>query len=301
MTDIERLPLYDVYVCSGAYDGLNANIEALKPGQTLCLINMLDPLQVAAFLEVFRGSFNHINGDYRGNTPRIYAALYKDLLAPGGNAYNIDGINCITLPEEELLNALEVFAPILPDTLKARRIWTSQVLELAKDNRLSPSDLWHSPDLTPLYYSSVINGQKQFREDQKRRSPMWWPREGGITLEEYWKTLPVKLIISSLRLAVGYPYCDETMEAIRPYMARFSAFLDEVIGVQQGTTLDTMAYIDAMGSCKTDEELVRLRQRIITDLYADYGGLMPHITSYVDDRYETCPVKFGLVLTRLPL
>lgn len=199
ITDVERLPNYDVYLCNGFKD-LNANLHIQDLQQKynnklfcICVIDVHDEQQLNNFVKLFKGIFKTINSDYHGNTPKLPMEVYREILQIGGRAYNTEGINSMFFPTMAFRDTLELFAPVLPEHLKLRRKWTKAVIQLAKDNGLCVGGTWSSPDLKIPYYDELRNEQHQFDESQARRYPgqkLYNLDYTADTIEEYWDTLP---------------------------------------------------------------------------------------------------------------
>jgi len=228
ITDIERLPMFDVYVCYGFPEGLQTNIDYLNtrsmPG-ILCILDIDNPEQLESFLAIFKGKCAHIDSDYNGNTPTLSLDLYKKLLSEDGNAYNIEGIYGAVMPTEEYQNTLELFAPILDSELNLRRSWTNDLLELAKENELSPASTWKSPDLNIPYYDTIRRGQERFLRWQENRNPMkseiYLYTEESI--EDYWSKLPVHLLSTNIERVANTNLSLSSL--IKNMMPRFKEFL----------------------------------------------------------------------------
>jgi hypothetical protein len=72
VTDVERLPNYDIYLCLGLSGSqFDKNVERLTDSQTICIVNVHDKEQMARFHAAFAGSFYYIDADYKGNTPTL--------------------------------------------------------------------------------------------------------------------------------------------------------------------------------------------------------------------------------------
>lgn len=197
-SDVARLRGYDMYLCRGlTKEGLEHNLADLSPDQTICIIDVFNPEEMAEFCRHFDGAFSLINSDYYGNTPTLPIKEYTRLLAKDGIARNIEGINSLRMPVEEMLDSLELVAPALPPELHEKRMWTSLILDLAKRDELSPGAVWTSPDLKHSYYDFVRLSQERFVQWQKRRNPAWPAR--AETCEEHWDNLPLKVLLANTK------------------------------------------------------------------------------------------------------
>jgi len=274
ITDIERLPMFDVYVCYGFPEGLQTNIDYLTnrsmPG-ILCVLDIDNPEQVERFLAIFKGKCAHIDSDYNGNTPTLSLDLYNKLLSEDGRAYNIEGINGAVMPTEEYQNTLELFAPMLDPELNLRRSWTDDLLELAKDNGLCPAATWKSPDLNIPYYDTIRRGQERFMKWQEHRNPMKFEiyLYTEETLEDYWSKLPVNLLSTNIeRVSKTNLSLSGIIDKIMP---RFKEFLIRKI------------------PCDTNQILsvsdIQTLYRQYTNVSA-FHGLIPSIGNYTDIRNE---------------
>ena len=199
ITDIERLPDFDVYLCFGFSQTLGANVDYIynrsRPG-IICIIDACVKEQMDRFIEVFRGKFSVIDSDYNGNTPTLPREYYHALLSNEGKAFNIVGINGCVLPTEDFQNSMELFAPMLSPEDNLRRTWTAEMLELAKANDLTPGSTWTSPDFKDPYYDGIRVRQERLMEWNKNRNPvksdMWNYSKDNI--EEYWSLLPLHIL-----------------------------------------------------------------------------------------------------------
>jgi hypothetical protein len=280
VTDIERLADYDVYVCLGLGNGVDKNAPHLRKGQVLCLINMTDENQTAEFYRIFEGRFAHVYADYFGNTPTLPADDYRRLLAPGGIAHNIDGINGIIMPLEDILDRLELLAPVLSPDMHEMRMWSKSILDLAKRDDLSPGAVWSSPDLKHPYYELVRLQQNQFVKWQKRRNPQWPLRKA--TLEEHWSELPISTLTVSLHRKSMEG--DTSVELLEPHLPAFERFLMERIAAAP----PNIEIMDGEYSLQEKQTIARYIQYQIPD------GLTGRIGHYRDDRRGT--TIFGMQL-----
>lgn len=293
VSDVMGLRGYDVYLCIGiSHEGLQRNIADLSGSQTLCIVDINNAVQMKEFLKGFGGAFTHIDSDYRGNTPTLSPNHYAALLGPGGAAYNIEGINSLIMPEEELLDATEIFAPVLGSEARARRLWSSGILELSKRDDLLPSHVWSSPDLKHHFYESVREQQEVFVRRQKVRNDAWPSIKE--TLREQWDVLSAKtLIVNMTRVAL--PIEQEHLE-------EFSDFLTEkaqsILSIKPNFTLIQTALEEACYG-KDIREIIRIKQGVIRSLMIE---VPPHITGiigrHLDDRIVTRPVLFGISLVK---
>jgi len=85
ITDVERLPNFDVYLCFGFSQTLPENVDYIyskrsRPG-IICIIDVWAKEQMDRLIEVFRGRFSVIDSDYNGNTPTLPREYYDALLS----------------------------------------------------------------------------------------------------------------------------------------------------------------------------------------------------------------------------
>jgi hypothetical protein len=232
ITDVERLANFDVYLCYGFIQTLQANIDYMnsreKPG-IICILDAMNKEQMARFVDVFRGRFSVIDSDYRGNTPTLPRDYYDMLLSDEGKAFNVRGINGCILPTEDYQNTLELFAPLLSQTDNYRRVWTREFIELADGNKLTPGSAWQSPDLKHPYYDGVRERQLQLIDWNKNRNPVkdqiWKYSKDNI--EEYWKLLPLHII--TVNFERSNIYGNEFREYATMNLERFKVFLIDMI------------------------------------------------------------------------
>jgi hypothetical protein len=225
-SDVERLPAFDMYLCQGYPQNLQANIDYIEANnlkKTICIINALDPMQMSVFCGIFGNRFSHIDSDYIGNTPRLDTKYYDMLLAPGGEAHHIRGINSAQFPTEDFYNVLELFAPVLPPYMNARRKWIEPILNMAVGNGMSPEYVLenHKADLN----ANMIGAQNYFSRTQLERSLEFANTANytEATLEEYWSRLPVHILTVNLDRA--WRWGEFTGDALLGYYDRLEAHL----------------------------------------------------------------------------
>lgn len=303
VTDVRRLPGYDVYLCAGWQQSFQENIDDLTDRQTLCVLDIHCEKQLALFHYVYDGCFARIDSDYNGNTPTLPLTDYTSLLQPGGIAYNIEGINGLIMPEENLYGMLELFAPILSRESQLRRKWSWPVLELSKRDDLDPNMVWTSPDLNHPYYAYVKERQGQFEHQQKRRSAAWPHHED--TLLAQWNKADSKLLLSSLRQHL--PSGDAAFEEVLPHLSRFDEFLgnkiDELLSIKPRFSLNRQDYVNEQTLLREDIlSVVSFKQTVLKLLMTPVpDGMRATISAYWDERYSSKKLAFGLVLEKFPV
>jgi hypothetical protein len=291
VSDVKRLDAYDVYLCGG-YTNLERNIADLSGSQTICIIDANDRTQMEEFLWGFGGAFRQIDADYFGNTPTLKMDYYPRLLAQDGMAHNIEGINALRMPDEEKLNFLEIFAPVLPNELAQKRLWHSFVLNLARQDGLSPGEVWSSGDFKYSFYDHIRKAHETFIIWQKERNPAW-PMKGK-TLEEHWAHLSTYVLTSPLTLQVA---------ALVPYFDAFSGFLTEKIdSILHSKPQFTFKVEDFRAVCYGKEplDIIKLKQHVLkildTELPERVVGI---IGNSLDERIPERPNAYGLSLFRV--
>ena len=296
VSDVERLPNYDIYLCLG-FEGprFDKNIDNLTESQQICIIDIHKTEQMARFQQSFAGSFALIDADYRGNTPALPLAVYAALLAPGGHAYNTEGINGLRMPEEDLLNTLEIFAPVLPPDLKERRQWSNIIIGMAKGNEITPGEAWASPDLKDPIFRTIVEAQNRFVQWQSERNRAW--PLCAHSLEEQWATLADRV------LTWGILDDASVLQPIRPHLLKFSDYLEQRIRtlmLEKG-----MDRHDYLTECeKIDGEAVvavRFKQKVLKWLLREVPAtLSVKIGYYADERLPGAPGSFGLSYLKSP-
>jgi len=253
---------------------------------------------------MYDGCFERIDSDYEGNTPSLPLTEYSRLLTAGGTGRNIEGINRLHMPYENLYGMLELFAPILPLDIALKRQWCTAVMELAKRDDLHPGMVWSSPDLNHPYYVYVKEAQTKFEEHQKLRYAAWPLHES--TLEAHWSKMSTKTLTCSTYL--HEPISEGVMEALLPHMSRFDEFLsgkiNELLVIKNTSfTIDHIDYVNEIKELGKDIlRVVNLKQTILKMLMMSVpDGMRGHIGSYVDDRYSRWPRCFGLRLRKNPV
>lgn len=296
VTDIERLPNFDVYVCMGYSPTLQPNIDYLykreQPG-VICIVNVSSDEQMQRFIKEFAGRVTTIDSDYHGNTPKMKPEYYYALLAHGGRAYNVEGINGLMIYAGDYVNALEVFAPILPYNLRCERRYTPQMVQLAKDNNLCVDFAWTSPDLKDPYYDNIRRGQTNYAAYRESLNPnhLCLHKFTEANLEEYWSELAVEILTFNYARAISHSPVIESI--IEPYMARFKAYLTARVELK----------VDNKEEFKEQAlSFEKIKNLYTLSCYArNFTGFSPHISTYEDLRYSGSPVTYGLWLTKVNL
>lgn len=304
ITDVDRLPGYDVYLCYG-FDGLDANVNTIvnnSQEKLICVIDIHDEQQLNSFVKLFKNKFQTINSDYLGNTPNLTMPVYRDLLKPGGTAYNTEGINAVFFPTVAFRDTLELFAPVLPEELKPRRKWTKEILELAKDNRLSVEATWTSPDLHMPYYDQIRKDQSQFDQAQLLRYPgqiLYNLKYTADTIEQYWDTLPDHVLRVTPRRGLGWENLDD--DWVLPFKARLVAYLEDRVkkSMTASEKEDFNQYYATLNE-SADEQLSGLHRAIAAVIHSKMAldDLKPTIRFYDDSRKDGKKV-FGNVWSRI--
>lgn len=267
VTDIERLPGFDIYICLGISPGINANVEYIynrsNPG-IICILDVFDKRQMARFVDIFRGRVSMIDADYRGNTPTLPVEYYYELLSEGGKAFNLKGINSLRAPLEDVQNALELFAPVLSSEDSLKRKWTEEMIQLAKDNRLSVGETWSSPDLKDPYYDRIRSKQEELVRFNKDRNPISSQvcKYSEENLYGYWSKLPLHI------LTVNFEKADvmkmKTKEHLALYIQRFKTFIYNEVMKFVKNTEDFKEYFST-------EEFYKIQE--IYSLCKEYPGV----------------------------
>jgi len=297
VSDVKRLRDYDVFVCYG-FEGpfLNNNINDLSGSQTICRMDVHNADHMAAFRQIFHGAFTMIDADYYGNTPVLPLSEYVPLLSPSGRAYHTEGINSLVMPQENILNVLEIFAPVLNAYASEQRRWSQGILELAKRDDIPASHVWSSPDLRHSWYDHTRDMQDKFVHWQKMRNPAW--PACAATLEEHCDTLSIK----TLCVRITQTSIAGDLEHIRPYLQEFHDYLlkkiDTLYATQEKYSMrSTGAMTDYLMECiksKNIYEAILIRQNVLKWLSTPVpDGLVCMIGYYEDERYADYPQVFG--------
>lgn len=257
ITDIERLPNFDVYLCMGFIQTLQANLDYMYNNRSksgvICVIDAENKEQMDRFVELFRGRFSVIDSDYNGNTPTLPREYYDSLLSDDGKAFNIKGINGCRFPVEDFQNSIELFAPILSYQDNYLRTWSSEIVDIARLDNLSPSAVWSSPDFTGNYYDGIKARQEQLMKWNKDRNPlsMQIHKYSKDNIEEYWKLLPLHI------LTVDFERTNRLNESFRNYATmcneRFRSFIVEHITPMIKTSDEFRQYTRDMPISKLQE------------------------------------------------
>jgi hypothetical protein len=291
VSDVARLRGYDVFLCMGLnQEMLQRNIDRMVGSQTLCIINMHEKEQMTEFCREFTGAFSHIDSDYYGNTPSFPMNYYSLLLGSGGMARNIVGINTLIMVEEDMLNTVELFFPVLDDKAKQRRFWDKSVLALSNRDELSPGEVWSSSGLSHHYYDYAREAQDRFVKWQKRRNSAWPSYK--LTLYEQWESLGADLLSSRISLPIEVQYLE-----------KFSAYLTQKIAsILEAKPMFTLVQSAMDEDCygKDIAAVIRIKQNVIKHLMTELpSSLTGMIGRYIDERYESRPAEFGLTLIRV--
>jgi len=286
VSDVHRLAGYDVYLCLGLPGHLQKNIADLTGSQTLCMVNVNDTEQMAVFESIFKGAFSIIDTDYYGNTPTLSPAYYVSLLGSQGRANNTEGINSLVMPTENLLNMLEIFAPILPAHQREQRIWSSGIIELAKRDDLPTSHVWASPDLKQPFYDRTRELQEYFVTWQKLRNPLW--PKCAETLEGHWDTLSIKTLCAPL---MQQGVTEDVATTTQPHFETFSDYLARrVLVITSG--LDVEAYMAECDNTKDIKDVIRVRQKMLNWFSAEMpAGLSCRLVKNESGPLQMCYVK----------
>ena len=293
ITDIERLPYFDVYICIGypytLQDNINYINDRKKPG-IICIIDVKNPSQMSEFVKLFKGRFTLIESDYHGNTPKMSPEYYTALLEPNGRAYNIEGINGLIIYMRDFQDVLEVFAPILSSELNDKRRYTADMIQLALDNKLPVDMAWASPDIKDPYYKNIYEDQIRFSEDRKSLNPNHITRYlfTSDTLEEYWDQLSPTLLLFNLNRANDFCPINDV---IGQYIDRFKTYIKS----KMNKLVDNVAEFDEMVG-DTLEKIQKLYKLSI--ISKEFAAFESHFGSYFDERVQKVVYGHYLVLKK---
>lgn len=310
ITDIQRLPGYDVYLCYGFTPGLYENatymeaLDASGPSRHyLCVVNVHNKEQMGRFTDLFRGKFSVIDSDYRGNTPTLALEAYSALLVSGGMAFHTEGLNSLRMPQEEYLNVLELFAPVLTPKIAERRRWTRELIEEATQNQLTPGETWSSAGLKAPYYDGLRARQERFAAEQAARSPSYWftNKYNWSNITDYWDTLPLTIVTTPL---VNLP---AELGFLADYAEKFRAYLvGRVLAVGE-TSLDeghedyriyTEEVESISDSIKRCQHVLKMRGYCVT--IGALPLLVPALKYFVDARGTRSPRReYGVTISKI--
>uniref|UniRef100_A0A6C0AN04 Uncharacterized protein n=1 Tax=viral metagenome TaxID=1070528 RepID=A0A6C0AN04_9ZZZZ len=287
LTDIERLPNFDVYVCFGFTHALQPNIDFIykreQPG-VICIVDTTSDEQMQRFIKEFRGRVTTIDADYHGNTPTMKPEYYYALLAEGGEAYNVHGINSLQMYMGDYINTLEIFAPLLPREFNERRRFTADMIQLAKDNDLQVDMAWTSPDLEDNYYESIRENQKIFSKYRKSLNPNHnlVTQFNESTIEQYWSELEYDVLKCNIPMALKEHASLEGL--ISKYLPRFKDYISSRIERQ----------VDDIEEYKSMNLTLEQIQQLMPSKHAlKFTGFSSHISSYRDLRYNGGPLVYS--------
>jgi hypothetical protein len=309
VSDIQRLPGYDVYLCYGftGGSGLEDNINYLNSMPNgnhfyLCLIDVHDQDQMDRFVDHFKGKFSVIDSDYHGNTPSIPLQVYSDLLVSGGTAYHLEGLNSLRMPTEEYLDLLELFAPVLNLESASRRLWTQELIQEAKDNRLTPAETWSSPDLKHSYYDGLRYRQEHFMKEQRKRSPLFsliWNYD-ATNLEDYWGRLPLDILTAPIQnLPAELAYLNQYLPRLYEFLLTWVRC--ESPGLDEGHN-DYMIYIESVEPIAARVSRCQhvLNKRSYCAAIVVKPLLLPTLKYFIDTRYTGSPRReYGVTISKV--
>jgi hypothetical protein len=275
----------------------------LSDSQKICIINVDNEEQMNAFYEIFENSFIKIDGDYYGNTPKLSTNTYERLLTEGGRAYNTEGINTLVPVMDGILNALEIFAPVLPPSMQKWRYYTPNIIALAVRDDLSPGAVWSSPDLKHPYYKDVVEEYERFLVWQKERNPKW-PSAGEESLEEHWKSLPIRTITSTLDLRFLSHFKGLDGEVLNGIIGEYTGRLCDFFSgmIAANTSRIKVIQDDYLHKCSTGEAADTLKtlqcivKKLHTQLPEKLGGFIGY---FQDERVSAASTSYGLVIEKL--
>ena len=317
--DVNRLPGYDIYLCSG-YQGLTTNIVALFDWTQpvyICLIDIHDINQLNAFTSLFRNRFSVIDSDYHGNTPSLPLTNYSELLMPRagetGKAYNTEGINSVFFPFEALEQTLELFAPILPEALNNRRLWIPDMRYLAHANELSLPATWSSSEME-IYYPTIKDAQRKFRESQQCKYPQLDIARAynSDNIEAYWDLLftPILCVNINRTLSWESSKCESMShwEWLEPIKKRYATYL-KMRTKAWFDTRDILEYQDFLkhigdsdNSATISDTIIVLQRVLKMQAYCESISatpkLSPSIQYYPDMRRGGIP-HYGIVISKM--
>jgi len=304
ITDAERLPNYDVYLCGGyGENNVNQNMFAMKDEQTLCLLDIYNQDHLELFHRIYDGRFSLIDSDYIGNTPKLPLEDYSRLLSGGGIARNIEGISGLNIPYHSFHAMLEFFAPVLPKELLAHRRWSIGIMELSKRDDLPPEMVWTSSDLQHPYYKNTVEAQTWFETSQKKKNPLW-PYHSE-TLEAHWSNLTLDALVIPVSDFHAVRDLTNPIEIVMPHMKAFGDFLTVKINTflalnHERFNMNQDHYQEHLTSLEPDIlSIVRYKQTILKMFQHDLPpGMTGLIGFYEDDRYPQKPRRFGFTLQK---
>ena len=291
VSDVARLRGYDVFLCLGLNEEmLKRNIDNLFGSQTLCIINVREKEQMTEFCREFAGAFSHIDSDYQGNTPTLPISYYSLLLGSGGVARNIVGINGLIMSNEDMLNTVELFFPVLDEETKQKRFWDKSVIALGKRDEISAGEAWSSPGFSHHYYDYVREAQDRFITWQKRRNSAWPSYKP--TLDEQWESLGADVLASRISLPIAVEHLEQFSAYLTQKIARILEAKPNFTLVQ--SAMDEASYgKDVMGVIRIQQNVIK---HLMTELPSSLTGM---IGRYIDERHESRPTEFGLSLIRM--
>jgi hypothetical protein len=314
VTDVERLPGYDIYLCYGLYNThLDKNVDYLKsrslPG-CICVIDVNSDTQMDIFIQLFRNSISWIDSDYNGTVPSFNLCYYSDLLRGDGTAYHIQPISYAFYPTIALSYALELFAPILPPLVNDKRIWTKSIRDLAKWNEITCLEAFTSPDFKDKSYDYIRQEQDKFKTDlYNLNNHASDTRNYENALEEYWDILRVDILCVDLSRA--FKWEDTPSYYINQYKRRFADYLKKRI-MSKITGDECMTDFEQYCSenAGTEDQEIRSLQNALeyfelAAAISSYPLLHANVCYFIDERRRsfdpesTPPQEYGVVISKV--
>jgi hypothetical protein len=106
--NVKYFSMFDVFYCEpwDNHGSLRKNVVYLLanyPNKVICFLDHTNPEHRAQFCELFQNRFEYIDG-YLGHTPHFTARELAILLAPGGQAVNIEDTSEMVVKENAIYN-----------------------------------------------------------------------------------------------------------------------------------------------------------------------------------------------------
>jgi len=336
VTDVERFPAYDVFLCAGWNEyGLALNVKYLETTalpQIICKLDVKHAHSMRSFCAMFAGKFDIINADYYGHTPTLDTHYYGILLSNEGRAYNIEGIHNLTMPCKDFYKRIELFAPYareaeypLTTLLQDIMAYSPFVRYWAKISDMSPSHLMSSPDFKDAQYRWAADlklkldkeqdhfmTQRKWENPQTERGRMWFLYDK--TIEKWWDIIPMNLLTTDISASTwsfrGVSDLEDNVdtEFIQKYKPRFLEYLHSKIKsslIEWPLLSIDMEEVARRLESTTVDNKIQILQKLIKEIIifkeqvSDCHRLRAYIAPYIDDRKSEASHDFKLYLSPL--
>jgi hypothetical protein len=199
--------------------------------------------------------------------------------------------------------SIEMFVPALPDSLKPRRLWTKEMLQLAADNNMPVEVAWVSPDLYGIEYNDIRAGQNIYNAERSSRFPHQFVHtfnDENISLEEHWNKLVPYIFETDYTRAFSLDNIDQSwLEPVKPQLVTY-LYNKIVASLTPAENIVFQEFYAAESD--TVDNLVKALQhamKVLRQSKLQYSGLIPSLEYYKDPRVQNADqMVFGMIYTK---